>query len=537
MIELFNCNFSDTSSQQAASATTLKENFPDLKSNLSSGLGQKYYDYLLWIQKSRSPLRYSLNSRDKYNTDQLNSFYNGNYDRDMFISLHKSFYSYCSYYSYSSNISEDMFDNMSDDFIQNYFYPAYLLSSVHTSPSVPPLCFNYDIEHTTVTGEKVFESIRNLASTFNPNPNLYPIAVRQILESGYVAIERPPFKISVDFRLGQSSSSASKLKKVEIWVPWTLTFINPTYVNRHENINHNVYIYLSDGSLDQMGERKYIRCPFPNSYQDSHICFNNSLSTLPVDQLSSLDIPTIYTTVFNDYFSGGWNSDLWNEIVSRMQGIFPSSFNPKVDFYRDSYSYLTSAQKKRMSQSLNFYSSSTKAQYKDFFMFMGGLTLSETLEVYSATIEKYGSTYNDILENYRFSKPTSYDQATYKSKLNLIARSNSDFSQLSTRFNLNLIITNLQIEPFLVDVDKIEDVYTSLPLSQIISNKVNLSHIYEYISDYSQKILETGDVYSSHYIYYDFLSNEFSFNTTDMTTSPINFCEYINSLVQQVSDV
>jgi len=60
-------------------------------------------------------------------------------------------------------------------------------------------------------------------------------------------------------------------------------------------------------------DHNYVSPYIPNTYTNGDICFSNSLSYLPQDSLPDpSDSSHFYAAVFNDFFSGGWNSDLTN---------------------------------------------------------------------------------------------------------------------------------------------------------------------------------------------------------------------------------
>lgn len=141
--------------------------------------------------------------------------------------------------------------------------------------------------------------------------HLYPIAVRYISKENQFVIERPPFELEIDFRLGTANSQASKMPTTKIWIPWTIMIVKLNSLTSADF--SSVKLFFNDGPLSSMDDT--LLPPWlPNSYGSGAICFSNSLndfnSVLDVDQILNGDLAYIYNYIFNNYMMGGWNSDL-----------------------------------------------------------------------------------------------------------------------------------------------------------------------------------------------------------------------------------
>lgn len=222
------------------------------------------------------------------------------------------------------------------------------------------------------------------ASNVLPN-DIYPIAVRMVTKDGNYYIERPPFKLTLDFRPNFKHN-------IELWVPWTITVINKNNINK-------VKIFFSGKSL-QSTEDNYFPSVFPNTYQDGSICFSNSLSDAGFCDLidnQKFDIRHIYSFIFNEYMNGGWNSDLSPNTDAGDLRHLPVSDNfPLLKRY-SSYDQekLSSAHPKLRQSSINKiidqarYGYDRSYKFKYLFLFLGSLNLEETLQFYTELIEFY----------------------------------------------------------------------------------------------------------------------------------------------------
>jgi hypothetical protein len=183
-----------------------------------------------------------------------------------------------------------------------------------------PYLFNLNyISSTNMMDSVVYQyssSIFNLNSAIVNNSNsllivdkdysLLPMAVRYISsDSNSYIIERPPFRIPVDYSVSKSykhRKSVKALSDAYVWVPWTVSKI--TLDRRSNGVQFE--LYFNDKSIESISDH-LIPCYFPN-------CSNGSVC-MGQDTLSSVGLTTksnildIYNFYFNSYFSG-WNSDL-----------------------------------------------------------------------------------------------------------------------------------------------------------------------------------------------------------------------------------
>ena len=149
---------------------------------------------------------------------------------------------------------------------------------------------------------------------------LYPIATRYIDSSGNYFIERPPFQVDIDYKVGGASSSTKKrVTNKKLWIPWTLFIFNPQYMG-------SAKMYFSHKSLTNQSDI-YVSPYLPNTYTSGEICFSNSLNSIPdLPSYSTLSINQIYSLMINEYFAGSWNSDLSNSWMNFYSNFFKPIF-------------------------------------------------------------------------------------------------------------------------------------------------------------------------------------------------------------------
>ncbi len=177
--------------------------------------------------------------------------------------------------------------------------------------TVLPAVFRLTIDTAAKAQTRYVNNDRSLKSS-NVNPdNLYPIAVRYIGVNNVYVIERPPFKVSVDFKNARAAYDQDRISPVEIWIPWTVMILPWNDIIAGDP--SSVRLFFNDGPIQSL-EDKLIPGYLPNSYSDGRICwsnsFNNLLSQLNVSGPQSVDINYLYSSILNDYMMGGWNTDL-----------------------------------------------------------------------------------------------------------------------------------------------------------------------------------------------------------------------------------
>ena len=67
-----------------------------------------------------------------------------------------------------------------------------------------------------------FYTLKNSLTKDSFKAHILPMAVRYVTKDNVYVIERPPFQLEVDYRLGGAHSQSSKMPPVKIWVPWTV---------------------------------------------------------------------------------------------------------------------------------------------------------------------------------------------------------------------------------------------------------------------------------------------------------------------------
>jgi hypothetical protein len=158
------------------------------------------------------------------------------------------------------------------------------------------------------------------------SPIIYPMATRYISRRGVLYIERPPFQTEVNYKLSHSHGRGPILTNFKIWIPWTVSAMT---VDRFVNNEGAFYgpssfnIYYSDKSLETFDD-SYIISLLPNSTALGSICWSSSLHRNFASQDNSvgiIDYQNIYSSTFNEYMMGGWNSDLHSLLVEFLMAV------------------------------------------------------------------------------------------------------------------------------------------------------------------------------------------------------------------------
>lgn len=279
-----------------------------------------------------------------------------------------------------------------DNRLKSYYHYVSLAETPNISQGshVPTnlSCFSETTYNTTYYSYYSLDKLNdNLSTTISPDSlSLFPIATRSIINENCIVVERSPFKISGDFKTSGSYRNG-RMYPYEIWIPWTLTIIDK-YTRR-------VVIYFSSEPADSPTAR-YIPCVLPNIYADGSVCFNSSLEN--ADLSSDDDFRDYFFKVINEYYSGGWNTDLYSSSLKNLslRDIESKSFAyrnflvPEYSHYKNKYTpskfkSLTS----RNDRFLNTYS--TSMLYKYFFEVLSTYDLKNTLDFYDDLIDSQPS--------------------------------------------------------------------------------------------------------------------------------------------------
>lgn len=274
------------------------------------------------------------------------------------------------------------------------------------SPVFQSLCFddkNLDIKDYQVNIENIplffkvkqkhentfFSSFSSIQEHYKSDPSIkinspLPIAVRHIDSTGKLYIERPPFKANVTFK-GSKASSRQEYKELSVWVPWSITVLDP------KRLNSEIKIYFSHKSLESQDDL-YVPCAFPNTYSHGAICFSSSLSDLQFEQSEFLDYRYIYSMIINEYFSGGWNLDIYPiNFLSYLNGYNKSSIINQIKY--PTYEFLSELfePSKAKQYYINYsrigagYTQESSIYAMDV---MSSLTLEQTLQFYQELLRE-----------------------------------------------------------------------------------------------------------------------------------------------------
>ena len=162
---------------------------------------------------------------------------------------------------------------------------------------------------------------------------VYPMAVRYISDKNTYVIERPPFELEIDYRMGGAHSGHGKMPPVKIWIPWTvMIFKADSFVSGSFG---DAQLFLNSGPIESLDDY-LVPCIYPNSYSNSKICFSSSLNdfndVLDVEEFQKGNIGYIYNYIFNNYMMGGWNADL-EQNLGRIHNMKNNSNYPVTNLF------------------------------------------------------------------------------------------------------------------------------------------------------------------------------------------------------------
>lgn len=236
----------------------------------------------------------------------------------------------------------------------------------------------------------------------NSFTDLLPMAVRYFSKTfthtNYL-IERPPFKAFVDYSLGKSYNKRRLNKNIqgkEIWIPWTLLLVSISNDPRSFYSSSSYSLFFNDTQLYSLHDT-VIPSFFPNSGASSgQMCLGSELSSRIQNPLD-IPIKDIANAIYNDYFSGGWNSDILNTIpyTPVFIDLFDSLSREDNKLFNNSsslpdiFNLLKKAQKSKKDNEVPLGYSYNNSSFIDFFYVYSQLTLEQSLQYFSELKSSY----------------------------------------------------------------------------------------------------------------------------------------------------
>jgi len=283
-----------------------------------------------------------------------------------------------------------------------------------------------------------YYSQRTQLSKSQVKNHLYPIAVRYITKDNQFVIERPPFELEIDFRLGSAGSHAKKISSTKIWIPWTVMIVKLNSLTAADF--SSVKLFFNDGPINSL-EDALLPPWLPNSYSAGNICFSNSLSdfnnVLDIDQILDGDLAYIYNYIFNNYMMGGWNTDLhphfnylYVDQISSYESKYPNLYRynyPSKDQIKTIVSnYSDENEAKYIKKCLSskqtvFRSRNVVNAYVRHLTTLSSLSLEETLSLITET----KSSKHNYITKFKLSNILNYDATNRYSENNFITKFNT----------------------------------------------------------------------------------------------------------------
>jgi len=393
------------------------------------------------------------------------------------------------------------------------FYELFI-QKINSSKSIDltkcPIIYKetLSLDHAYAYDDVIDQTLAFFSDSSNiDNACSYPHSVRYISNNGTLYIERPPFKVQLNFVAAKAGSSKAPLPQYEIWVPWTITELPLLSKN---TANQNIRLYFSSSPLETLEDSKYIPCLLPNSYTDGNICFSNSLSELDIEHS---DINYIYSMIVNEYMSGGWNLDLGIPVLlysgisrsndSDISDITYEYWNPTYNSLSKRFPDLT---EKNIDTLISQCKSDTPSSHSIYyFKMMSGMTLEETLSFIKDIQNKYGKSFSKIYSSEQ-ALPTTFQ--------------NLNFAISSRYLNHPVYVQNIPFSQ--------KDIYCVLfDRPSVLQNRLNNSRAHsEYRTDtlYPNLIANVSTILSSHEDNYIFFENE---NTLHFQSHPFDVKRFL----------
>jgi len=406
--------------------------------------------------------------------------------------------------------------------------PRYWKELQHYSKSAEvtiPFCHKLAIKKILTIPTYDFYKLKNKLSVDSFKTHILPMAVRYITKDNLYVIERPPFQLEVDFRLGGAHSQSAKMPSVKMWVPWTVMVFCPNSLMNGDF--SQVKLYFNSGPLDSANQ-PLVTCFYPNTHSDSKICFSSSLNdfnnVLDLSQIAEGNIGYIYNYVFNNYMMGGWNSDLCQnlfdnfnridqsqiencptiklflnpssnpEFYKKLSLVFPKKYFGKIKrYYTNQYNLRTISKEKYYFRNFGIFAAFTLEQSIDF--------IKEIQYILSCRTSNNIPTLDNVIKE--FNHPT-FDHPNSNLGLGLVTKilhSSLEYDYLSCTVDLFVINNNSEIEP-----REYREKQSLLPLdvlSQINYKLINFLNTREqneqiaFVYDYSSKTFDVIINYDS----------------------------------------
>lgn len=95
-----------------------------------------------------------------------------------------------------------------------------------------PFVFPFNVSRNyTVSTSAVIDNQTEIKKIIS-NKELMPVAVRYIDRYGTYYVERPPFRVNVNYKNDRAASNTTEfVKDIQIWVPWTMMSIPSVFAN------------------------------------------------------------------------------------------------------------------------------------------------------------------------------------------------------------------------------------------------------------------------------------------------------------------
>lgn len=301
------------------------------------------------------------------------------------------------------------------------------------------LTYTNSVQRISEYRNKLYDPEAHLEKTTNP----LPIAVRYINDDGDHYVEHYPFQAQVTFSDQRRKPYITEAQQIKIWIPWTMMRINL------QNSSYQ-YMYAAGRSLMSMDDHYFVS-PFPNTYPEGNICWSNSL--IAYENMTydynlngyNIDLKTFYSIAFNEYFSGGWNTDLSLLLVNTLDSqyhlfykhfdqlpMIKTMMHPTTEYIQEHLPRLSAARRRMMSQGLQAQMNSRLKSTAYILYMMSTFTLEETLQFWNEIIslkDKFNSTTYSIKS---FDELVAKDNQTHSLNSNSFYHDGITWSDLST---------------------------------------------------------------------------------------------------------
>lgn len=356
-----------------------------------------------------------------------------------------------------------------------------------SKPNRPCLASVYTLDEIYSNDTTLLARHHNQVNTTHTLPTdaaPYPIAVRYVASNGTIFVERFPFQITVDLFDSNRKAYIKREDNIKIWVPWTMTRIVPN--------SWDTQIYYSSHSLTDFSD-PYFAGALPNAYDNGSICWGRSMAAHPSLTINSVtnqmeaSVSEQFTTLFNEYFGGGWNTDLsprlyyavchYLSLPASVRSRYPMIERfvaPDPEYITARFGHISAPRRRLLSSGFYSLSGSTLKQFAYTLYMLSDFTLEETLQFYAEIMEANSSSatsFEQIASANPYSSDPLQDYGTFN--WNLLGRAPFVSNKLLSSSTTLRISPTIFVLTYNTNMNSHSIYYSALVNKMLLGSKLN----------------------------------------------------------------